>query len=179
MTVARSDAYDGERLARQIKAILQAGLPTALDAVELRWKDVAPVTLPDPKTYQLGFNPTLLEQVSADFPIIGIIPGERVPTSGVKAWGAQRESIVIDIHFFVVAATHADVGLIVWRYAEAIVNVLQANRVIGTFTQEDYKPEIEFGVAGRHPKTRGANMMKEADVDYVQGGRVTLELGGG
>lgn len=179
MTVDPSDAYDGERISRLVLAILETELPAALEAVEARWADEAAVPLTDPVTLHLGFKPTLLELESSAFPIIAVIPGERIPQGSVKAWGAQREHLVIDTHFFVAAGSIDEVEPQVWRYAEAIVGVFQNNRVIGRFAQEDYKPEIEFGVAGRHPKARGANLQKDSDTDYVQGGRVTIELAGG
>lgn len=175
-----SDAYDGERLARAVKSLLEANLAAKLDVVQARWAVEAAVSLPDPVTFHLGFNPNLLELESTSFPFVAVIPGERVPEeSARRAWGVQSETYVVDIHFFVVADTEAEVGPVCWRYAEAVTLVLQDSRAIGGYEQVAYKPDVEVGLSGRHPKKRFANMTKAADVDYVQGARVTIELMGG
>lgn len=182
MTVAKSDAFEGERLARLLLGTLEADLPDALDDVAGRWVAEAALALPDPVTYHLGFNPTLLELESTSFPIVAVIPGETVPEGPTGGWGFQKEAQVVDIHFFVAADDLDTVGILSWRYAEAIRSVLQGNRVIGGYEQADYRPEFEPGLAGRHPKYRLAEMadsLSEADVDYVQGGRITITLRGG
>ncbi len=179
--VTAASTYDGERLSRLVQTALADELSDALDTVEARWAATVPVTLPDPVTYQLGFNPVLLEKESVDFPIVAVIPGERVPEDDRKrVWGAyQKEAYYVDIHYFVVADTIDQVNLICYRYTEAIVAVLQAHRVIGSYEQLDWKPEVELGIAGRHPKAKLADLSMEADTDYVVGGRVTIALAGG
>ena len=124
MVVAPTDAYDSERVARLLDGYIQAGLPTKLDLVETRWADDAPLTLPDPVTYYLGFMPELLELYSASFPIVCVIPAERDPV-GAASWGFQKHRAIIDIHFFNVADTYSNIFLYTYRYAEAITLLLQ------------------------------------------------------
>jgi len=179
MAVALTNAYDSERIARLLKSSLESELADVLDLVEARWADEAPITLPDPVTFTIGFNPDLLDLYSASFPIVSVIPGERDP-AGTALWGSQQHQAVIDIHFFVVADTYANVHLYAYRYAEAITRLLQDHHYIGNHEQQDYKPSVEMGISARHPVSGYANMNPSGGgTDYVMGGRVTITLKAG
>jgi len=178
MVVAATSAYDSERIARLIKGYIEDELSAKLDLVEVRWAAEAPLTLPDPVTLVLGFMPDLLELYSESFPIICVIPAERDP-EGAASWGFQEHRATIDIHFFNVADTYANVFLYTYRYAEAMTLLLQDHHFIGNHEQADFKPEIELGMAGRHPVAQYTNMTESGGVDYVQGGRVTITLKAG
>jgi hypothetical protein len=178
MTVAATNAYDSERIARLLKGYIEAGLPAKLDLVEARWASEAPLTLPDPVTFYLGFMPDLLELYSASFPIVCVIPAERNP-EGAASWGFQKHDALLDIHFFNVADTYDDIFLYTYRYAEAITLLLQDYHFIANHEQKEYKPEVKLGMAGRHPVSGFSDMSTEAGTDYVQGGRVTITLKAG
>lgn len=178
MTVAATTAYDSERLARLLKDIVDDELPAKLDLVQARWASDAPLTLPDPVTFYLGFTPDMLELYSGVFPIISVIPAERDP-DGAASWGFQKHTAVLDIHFFNVADTYANVFLYTYRYAEALTLLLQDHQYIGNHRQQDYKPPVFLGTAGRHPKAGYTDMSVESGVDYIQGGRITITLMGG
>jgi len=176
--VASTSAYDSERIARLLTTIIKSEIAANLTLVETRWAAVAPITLPVPVSYTMGFNETLLERYSAEFPIISVIPAERDP-EGPSLWGAQSHQAIIDIHFFVAADAQDDVNLLTYRYAEAMTLLLQDHQFVGDHRQNDYKPAVELSPSARHPVAAFADMQTEGGTDYVQGGRVTITLKAG
>lgn len=167
---------ENEALARAVKGYLEDELSAALDAVEAEWAATEAVTLADPVTYFVGHKPTVLEEPSTSFPFVAIIAPSREPMEGAE-WGFQKVAHDVLIDYFVVASDEATVNLAVLRYAQAIVDVLQAHSVIGGYTQEDYEPPLTLSEATRH-LTGGetGDAFDTDDVDYIQMGRITVKL---
>lgn len=168
-------ALNNERLARAIQTLITTGLPAALDAVEALWTGATAVVLANPASVFLGHKPTLLEMPSTAFPIICIITPNREPQAA-RAWGYQEQTVTVYLDYFVVAEDEATVNLRTWRYAEALVTLMQANRVVGGLDQTDYEPQVLFSEASRHGKTSDADMFETAQVDFIQGGRIMLRF---
>lgn len=167
---------ENETLARAVNTLLESDLPAALDAVEAIWAATEAVTLPDPVIYFIGHKPTVLEEASTSFPFVAVIVPNREPDTGGE-WGFQEVSYDIFIDYFVVAADEATVNLMVLRYAEAIVNVLQTQSILGGLAQQDYEPALILSEATRHLKngTTG-DAFDTGDVDYIQMGRLTIKV---
>ncbi len=164
-------AYDAERTGSALKTRLEAELGDALDAVETLWAS-DPVTLPEPETWFFGHKPTVLEMESAEFPFLAIVVGGRTPEERPLRWGYQERVITIYVDYFVVADDETTVNKRAQRYGEAICQVLQEERIINGYEQQDYEPQVQISEASRHGKEKEADFFKDADVDFIQGGRV-------
>lgn len=167
-------AYNNERLARAIITILSEELPTALDAVEDLWASAAPATLPNPVDIVLGHKPTLLALPSAAFPLVCVIPPTRQPQRGPATWGAQEQIISVYLDYFTVAEDEDTVNIQTMRYAEALVTTMQGHRSVAGCRQSDFEPAVDLSEATRHGRTSDADMFDVAQVDFIQGGRITL-----
>jgi hypothetical protein len=173
-------AYDSERILKAVKALLQTNLPDELDAVEALWQATDPVTLPEPVTWFEGHKPTVLELPSTSFPFVAVLVPNRTSEEGQAGrWGYEEVLHEAAIHYFVVAATEEIVGKIAHRYAEAIVRVLQAQKVIAQYGQRHYEPAVSLSVASRHTigGTTG-DAFDESEVDYIRMGEVATTLEG-
>ena len=173
-------AYDNERILKAVLTLLQANLADELDAVEALWQATDPVTLPDPVTWFEGHKPTVLELPSMSFPFVAVLVPNRTPEEGQAGrWGYEETLHDVMIHFFVVAADEATVAKIAYRYAEAIIRVLQSQRVIGEYAQRHYEPAVSLSVASRHTVggTSG-DAFSEEEVDYIRMGEVATTLEG-
>lgn len=171
-------AYDAERVGQGLLDLLEDELADALDAVEVLWS-ADPVTLPDSETWHFGHKPTVLELESSSFPFVSAIAIGTTPEDRPSRWGYQEETIPVYVDYFVVADTESVVNKRAHRYAEAIVSVLQAQRVIEGYQQQDYRPGVNLSEASRHAKTEDADMFNDDDVDFIQGGRVSVVFEGG
>lgn len=167
---------ESETLAREIKMLFDDELPAALDTVEAEWAAIEAIVLPDPVTVFIGHKPTILEEPSTSFPFVAIIIPDREPEEGSE-WGFQKVAYDALIDYFVVAATEATVNLMALRYAQAIVNVLQAHSAIGGYAQKNHEPPLTLSEASRH-LTGGTtgDAFDTGDVDYIQMGRITVRL---
>ena len=168
---------ENEALARAVKTLLESDLPSALDTVETRWAATQAITLPDPVNVFIGHKPTVLELPSTSFPFVAVIVPNREPDKGGE-WGFQECAYNILIDYFVIAADEATVNLIVIRYAEAIVDVLQTQSIIGGRSQQNYEPLLTLSEAATRHLIGGTtgDAFKDEDVDYIQMGRITVKV---
>ena len=167
---------ENETLARAIKTVLDDELPAALDAVEAEWAAIQAITLSNPVTTFIGHKPTILDEPSTSFPFVAVIVPNREPMEGSE-WGFQDVAYDALIDYFVIAADESTVNLAALRYAQAIVNVLQAHSVISGYAQRNYEPPLVISEASRHlvGGTTGDAFATD-DVDYIQMGRITARL---
>jgi hypothetical protein len=176
-------AYDNELVLKAVKTYLAAGIGDALDDVEADWVTAGdPVALPDPVTYFEGYKPTFLEMESAEYPLVAIMADERRPESGgsQKAeWGYQEQVISCTVNFVVVADDEETVNKIAHRYAQALVDLMQAQRGFEGYTQVDYEPAVTLAPASRHPKTHEANLQEAAQTDFIKVGVIETAMEGG
>ena len=80
---------------------------------------------------------------------MAVIVPNREPDKGAE-WGFQECTYDVLIDYFVIAADEATVNLVVMRYAEAIVDVLQSQSIIGGRSQQNYEPPLTLSEATRH-----------------------------
>ena len=135
-------AYRNEDLERAIDTRLQAALSAALDVVEARWSAVEAQALTDPVAYYRGFRTLLLDTPSSSFPIVITWAHQRTPQGGVKS-RMQDVRAQVSIQAWIVGHTEAIVNAVAHRYAEAIIDILQEQKVVGTWTQLNFEPEVE------------------------------------
>lgn len=165
--------FDGERILDALDALLRAGMNAALDVVEGRWTS-DPYTLPNPVTYHKGFTMMLVEEPSTAFPyIVTMVPQEQPSQQGVTHVGKVQYTAVIQA--WVIADTEAEVKRLVYRYAEAICDVLQSQKVIAGYVQASPLPRVQASESARHLKEGTTGDFTEADdVDYLR--MVELEI---
>lgn len=179
--------YANEIAQRAVMDALFTSFGMALAEVEAMWQGAgSDVELPAPVTWFSGHNPTVLELPSTAFPFVSVIDAGRNPTSPKAAWGYQEQVISLFVDWFVVAEDAATVNLICQRYAQALCQVLARSRVLSSelpdlaFSQEDYELAVTLSEASRHGKFTGddlgADMFNPADVDFIKGGRITVNL---
>jgi len=172
-------AFNLERVARAWLAAIQADLPDALDAVEALWTGTDPVTLPNPVNYFLGYKPTIPELPSTSFPWVAVLVQEREPVStGEPEWGAQAQRLTVYLDFFVVADTEQAANLMGFRYAEAMVRVTQGHYVVEGCRQRNYEAKVTLSNAMRHPKAQDADMTDARWVDFIEMGRIEIQVEG-
>jgi hypothetical protein len=176
-------AYDNELVLKAVETYIEAGIEDALADVEAGWVTAGdPVSLPVPVTYFEGYKPTFLEMESAEFPLLAVLALERRPESGgaQKAqWGFQEQVISCVVNFVVVADDEEAVNKIAHRYAQAVVDLMQAQKVFAGYGQVDYEPAVTLSPASRHPKTSEASMMEDAQVDFIMAGAIETTMEGG
>ena len=166
-------AYRGEDLQDALHDLLVADLPAALNAVEVRWA-ADPITLSDPVTYAKGYRSDILDLPSTSFQIITILSPRRDPDGPVKT-KMQKVQHQVGLQLWVTGETEAEVNGIVHRYTEAAIDVLQDNKVIGGFKQENYEPQVQITVSARHLKegTTG-DFYVDSDVDFIRMSEITV-----
>jgi hypothetical protein len=170
-------AYDAEATGNALQDVLEDGLADALDAVETAWAS-DPVTLADPETWFFGHKPTVLEMESSEFPFVAVVVADRIPQERPTRWGYQEVTLTVYVDYFVVADDETTVNKYCHRYAQAICQVLQEKRIVNGYAQQDYEPQVNLSEASRHGKETEADFFDTADVDFIQGGRVTVTLEG-
>jgi len=173
-------AFDAEKTAKALQTRLRTRLASALDVVEATWiTEGDPIALPEPVTWFFGHKPTVLEMDSVAFPFMAVVVAERMPQARPARWGYQEQDLNLFTDFFVVATDETTVNKIACRYTEAICAVLQEEQYINAYMQADWEPEVHLSEASRHAaKQMAADMFTEADVDFIQGGRIIVKLEG-
>ena len=167
-------AYRGEDLERGIDTLLQANMAAALNTVEARWAATAPLTLPDVVNWSRGFRPEMFELPSTSYPYVVTIAIERLPDAGQAGRsGLQNVRYTSRISVFVVADTEDEVITIAHRYAEAIVDILQANQTVGGCSQVNHEPQVDIwpDLEVRLKEGNKGDMYDSDDVDFL---RLTL-----
>lgn len=167
--------FKNEDIINALLTKLQTDLPDALDAVELA-RIADPVTLPNPVTWFAGHNPDVIDLDSSAFPFVAVLsPGAEPVESRRATFGYQAQVVELYVDFFVVASDKATVNKIGWRYAEALVNVLESQAVIGGFQQRDYNPAVRLTEVMRHQVYfNDSDLDETTETDYIQGGRITV-----
>lgn len=174
-------AYENEAVMRAIQTLLEDELTDALDVVEASWQAVDPVALPDPVAYHPGYKLTILELPSTSFPFVSILAPNRSPfESQAGRLGQEDVRIEAALHVFVIADDEATVTKLAHRYAEALVNVFQANQVIAAHAQRHWEPAVRVGVTERHAKggTSG-DLFDPESTDFIRIVEIQLDLVGG
>lgn len=168
-------AYQGEQIGNSLATRLEAGLAAALDVVEAAWTARGDtLALPDAVTWFEGYYPTIAELPSTSFPFVAVMVQNREPQRGRIQWGYQDATYAVWIYYFVVAADEATVNKVCYRYAEALVSILQSERTVEGFQQVDWEPEVRVQRAVRHGTTPNADMFESSQVDFIQMGEVTV-----
>ncbi|MBN2005809.1 MAG: hypothetical protein JXA21_20800 [Anaerolineae bacterium] len=171
-------SYDAEAVSRTISAYLQAVFASAKADVVARWAAIAPVAIPDPVTWFYGHNPVIIELASAAFPYVCVVAPGADPAGGTESSGYGEQIVTVYVDFFVVADEIAAVNVLAQRYAAVLCRAAESQRVYAGYTRGHTPSAVSISEAFRHPKQADADMYAEADVDFIQGGRITLTLRG-
>ena len=159
-------AYDNERVASAIKAYLVTNLPAKLAAVQVSWAATDPVTLPAVVTWFLGYKPTLLEMDASAFPFLSVMAPAREAREDKAQWGYQGNLVHAFVDFAVPAADEATANKIAHRYAEAIIQALQAQASFEEYYQVNYEPPVSMISFTRHHKELANSDAFNSDDEY-------------
>ncbi|MBN2004136.1 MAG: hypothetical protein JXA21_12340 [Anaerolineae bacterium] len=171
-------SYDAETVSRAVLVHLQTAFTAAKAAIVAQWAEVAPVAIPDPVTWFYGHNPVVIEQASTAFPYVSVIAPGSDPAGGTEASSYGEQTVTVYVEFFVVADEVADVNVLGQRYAAVLYQAAASKRNYAGYVREHTPFPVSISEAFRHPKQASADMYAEADVDFIQGGRITLTLRG-
>lgn len=172
-------SYAGETVSRAVYTHLQAAFAAARDVIAAQWAQVASLDIPAPVTWFYGHNPVILELPSVAFPFVSVVtPGtDPVADSVHTQTGYGEQTVTVYVDFFVVADTVNVVNVLVQRYAAALYEALLTRRNYEGYLREQYAFPVSISEAVRHSKTENADLYT-ADLDFFQGGRITLTLRG-
>jgi hypothetical protein len=171
-------AYRNEDLERAVDERLQATLPDALNSVEARWAATDDQSLTDPVAYYRGYRTLLLDTPSSAFPMVITWAHQRTPQGGVKT-RMQEVRAQVSIQAWVAGTTEAIVNSVAHRYTEAIVDVLQAQKVIGGYSQLHFEPATDQTQSIVHLRAGTSGDYDAAnDIDYLRMVEVTVDFVG-
>lgn len=75
----------------------------------------------------------------------------------------------VSIQAWIVGHTEAIVNAVAHRYAEAIIDILQEQKVVGTWTQLNFEPEVEQTQSIIHLRAGTSGDYENAnDIDYLR-----------
>jgi len=168
-------SYLAEDLERAVDALLQANMESALDDVIARWADVDAVSLSDPVSYYRGQTIFNLDLPSSSFPYITTWVHKREPAGDEAMINLQPVAHECVIHAWVAGTTDLLSNKIAHRYAEALVAVLQTQRVIGGHRQKNREPPVDISASMAHLQNGTYGDLDEADdTDYLRLVTVTV-----
>jgi len=173
--------FENEWVAVTLLAALQAGIRSALDAVEARWEARGdPLTLPSPVTWHRGAEPVIFELEAVDFPYVAIQVPRRAPVegSGSDQPGFGEQTIEVWIDSMLVDDTVEIVNSLSLRYAEALTALLAENWNVAGYEQVDQEPTFDQSVVYVHGETLQSDMQRPAQVKMMQGSRIIQRLRG-
>jgi len=166
--------YRNEDLERAIDARLQGAMAAALLAVVARWAEIDDVALTEPVSWYRGYRSLLLETPSSSFPIVWTWAHQRAPVGGVKSrmQGVRAE---VAIQVWLAEDTEAIANTVGHRYTEAIIDILQAQKVIGGWSQVNFEPAAEQTQSIVHLRAGSTGDYENAnDIDYIRMVEVTV-----
>jgi len=168
--MAYREGYEGETIERAALTLLQGSIGAALDAVEVRWTEDNALTLPEPVNWSRGYRLWMLERPSTWYPYLLVSVTEFQPQGGELRRTAQLAGYSLSINAFVVADTEDEVVTLAHRYAEALVDILQANPEISGRQQLNQKPAVRILADNAVHLVAGVSgdVEDSADVDYMR-----------
>jgi hypothetical protein len=134
-------SYKGEKIAKAIEALLESKLADALGAVGGRWAG-DPVDLDTDVEFLFGHHPTVLERPKADFPIIAVMAAESTPVPTSDQWILPTKSYETFVDVFVAGDDEEEVSKRLLRFCEAVVDVMEANREVGSGLNQTDSPSL-------------------------------------
>lgn len=163
--------WKGELLERGLDTVLQSGIVAALDVVEARWSAIDAITLPEPANYASGYRPWMLTLPSTAYPYLLTIVSQRA-TRNQDAYqlGFGQGSYQHQWSAFLIGQDEDEAVAIAHRYAEALVDLLQANRVVEGCIQVYHEPAIQIYAENRMHLIEGerGDLQDSQDVDYMR-----------
>lgn len=144
-------SYKGEIVAKAVDTLLQDSLAAAIAAIEAEWS-ADPIELNDIGTWHMGYRPVTLEQTKDQFPIITIMIGSSVPTGTADQFVLATSLYDVFINVDVVGSSdevedmeaEEVVTKKLFRYVQAIINVLESNSQIADDVALQLLPSVEI-----------------------------------
>lgn len=133
-----------EEVAQAVKTHLESDLEAELDVIETYWSGKSDaLTLPDPVTYLLGFDPDILDYARSSTPVVVSMAQVEGPSGRHESrgrtfaaqsdqWGFSGGQVVATIIWRVAADDAETAAKYGWRYSKAIHNVLKDHEKLDT-----------------------------------------------
>jgi hypothetical protein len=163
-------SYEGETVERAIDDLIQAEIDDALTTVEARWTGDDALTITRPQMYSRGYRAFMAEMPSSSMPYVVTIVSQAQPQGGAGRFDVQDVHYPFSINVFCVGSTEAIAVDTAHRYAEAIVDILEANRVISGYRQTTDIPSVEIFADNEVHLVDGykGDIQNSDDVDYLR-----------
>jgi len=170
-----------EEVAKAVKSHLESDLAGKLDEVETYWSGEGDaLTLPDPVTWYLGFDPDILDCARSLLPIVVSMAQDEGPSGKHESrgvtyaeqsdqWGYGGGQALATIIWRVDADTTENAAKYGWRYAKAIHKVLKDHRKLDTgIYQTSYVPNVMVDPPKReYPDTGAQFYTVMGQMDFV------------
>ena len=170
-------SYEGETVERALEALVQGGIDGELAAVEGRWTGDDALSIVRPRSYSRGYRAFMAELPSSQMPYIVTIVSQALPQGGSGRLDTQDVHYPFTINVWCVGADEDTAVTVAHRYAEAIVDLLEAHRVVfadppqGTgYRQTTDVPQVRIYADNEVHLVEGykGDVHKSDDVDYLR-----------
>lgn len=163
-------SYEGETAERAIDTLIQTEIDDALTAVEARWTGDDALTVTRPQKYSRGYRAFMVDLPSSSMPYVITIVSQAQPQGGAGRLDAQDVHYPFSINVFCVGADEDEAVTVAHRYAEALCDILRANRVISGYRQTTDRPAVEIYSDNEQHLIEGykGDAQNTDDVDYLR-----------
>jgi hypothetical protein len=170
-------SYEGETVERAIDKLIQHNIDAALSAVEARWTDDDALPIARPRSYSRGYRAFMADLPSSSMPYVVTIVSQAQPQGGSGRLDAQDVLYPFSINAWCVGADEDAAVTVAHRYAEAVVDILEANRVIfadpsrgAGYRQTTDVPQVEIYADNEAHLVDGykGDIQNSDDVDYLR-----------
>lgn len=163
-------SYEGETAERAIDTLIQTEIDDALTAVEARWTGDDALTITRPVTYSRGYRAFMVDMPSSSMPYVVTIVSQAQPQGGSGRLDVQDVHYPFSINVFCVGADESTAVTVAHRYAEALCDILEANRVISGYRQMTDIPTVEIRADSEVHLVEGykGDIQDTDDVDYLR-----------
>jgi hypothetical protein len=163
-------SYKGETIERAIEALVQIEIDDALTAVEARWTGDDAVAVTRPQMYSRGYRTYMADMPSSSMPYVITIVSQQQPQGGAGRLDAQDVHYPFSINVWCVGDTEAESVAVAHRYAEALCDILNANRVISGYRQVTDRPTVQIFADNEVHLKEGykGDIQSAEDVDYLR-----------
>jgi len=163
-------SYDGETAERAIQSLIESSIDAALTVVEARWAGSKALSITRPVTYSRGYRTFMVDLPSSSMPYVVTIVAQAQPQGGAGRLDAQDVHYPFSVNVWCVGGTEDEAVTVAHRYAEALCDILGANRVISGYRQATDKPQVEIYSDNEQHLIEGykGDAQNSDDVDFLR-----------
>ncbi len=137
-------SYEGETVERAIESLIQNNIDAALTTVEARWTGDDALSITRPQKYSRGYRAFMADLPSSSMPYVVTILSQAQPQGGSGRLDVQDVHYPFSINVWCVGSPEDEAVTVAHRYAEALCDILEANRVISGYRQTTDMASVEI-----------------------------------